>query len=84
MPTFAIDLPKQAVAHLQELVEDFNAQTGQALKLEEWLGLHLREMAIGKQLGADANTIKGDVDAEVNRRIAARRRELIDALDVAP
>lgn len=81
MPAFTIDLPRKAVAQLEELVEDFNAQTGQALRLEEWLPLHLKELAIGKQLGAEANTIKGGVDAEVNRRLAVRRRELLEGLD---
>jgi len=81
MPIFEIDLPAKAVAQLEDVVEGFNVQTGQDLKLAEWLSLHLKELAIGKQLGAEANTIKGDVDAEVNRRIATRRRELIGELD---
>jgi len=81
MTLLSIDLPQKAVAQLEELVEDFNAQTGQALKLEGWLSLHLRELAIGKQLGAESQAIKGGVDSEVNRRIGARRRELIEDLD---
>jgi len=83
MPKIEIVLPQKAVGQLQDVVDDFNAQTGQALTLEEWVALHLKETAIGKQLGAEAQTIKGDVDAEVHRRIAVRRRELLKALGEA-
>ncbi len=77
----SIDLSARTLAGLQDVVEDFNAQTGQVLKLEDWVALHLKEIAIAKQLGADSNTLKADVDNEVARRIAGRRRELLEALD---
>jgi hypothetical protein len=83
MPKLQIELSRAALDRLQLLADDFNAQTGQALSLEQWLVLHLSEMAIGKQLAAEMETIKRDVDTEVNRRIAARRRELLDALGQA-
>jgi hypothetical protein len=81
MPAINIDLSGKALASLQEVVEDFNAQTGQTLKLEDWITLHLKELAVAKQLAADSNTYKADVDQEVGRRVAARRRELLEGLD---
>ena len=81
MPIVTIELLDKALAGLQERVDDFNAQTGQALKVEEWITLHLKELAIAKQLGDESNVIKAGVDQEVGRRIAARRRELLEGLD---
>jgi hypothetical protein len=78
MPNITIDLPAKALKDLQLVVADFNAQTGQSLKLEDWVTLHLKEMAIAKQLADESEPIKRGVDREVDRRIAARRRELLD------
>jgi hypothetical protein len=81
MPIVTIDLTGKALAGLQDRTEDFNAQTGQVLKVEEWITLHLKELAIAKQLGDESTVIKADVDQEVGRRIATRRRELLEGLD---
>jgi hypothetical protein len=79
-----INLSDQALAALTTVADDFNASTGQTLTVADWVALHLREIAIGAQLRDEETTIKRDVDHEVARRIAARRRELLDALDKAP
>lgn len=79
-----IDLPQRAIDQLQKLVDDFNSQTDQSLTLEGWVVLRLREHAISSQLMSDVAAIKADVDAEVTRRIAARRRELLAEQNAAP
>lgn len=84
MPTISIDLPGKALTGLQDRVNDFNAQTGQALDLEEWITLHLKEIATARQQADGDALIKRDVDLEVARRSAALRRELLQALDDKP
>lgn len=76
-----VELSEGAKEALQVVVDDFNDDTGQALKLEEWAALRLTEAAIFKPLNAEVDIIRQGVDEEVKRRIAARRRELLDALD---
>lgn len=83
MTKIEIELSEGALAALQVVVDDFNDDTGQALKLAEWVLLRLKEAAIMKPLNAEVEIIRQGVDEEVKRSISARRRELMDALDAA-
>jgi hypothetical protein len=80
LTTFQIELSGPAVAGLQESVTDFNVATGQSLSLEDWIILSLTQKAIERDINMDVDRIKKEADAEVPRRIDARRRELIAAL----
>jgi len=80
MPKFEIDLTEAAVAGLQVSVDDFNVATGRSLTLEEWIILSLTSKAIEREILPSSERIKKEADAEVPRRIDARRRELIGAL----
>lgn len=80
MHKFELGLSAEAVAGLEVSVTDFNVQTGQSLTLEEWIVLSLTQKAIEREIIVDSDLIKKDADAEVPRRIDARRRGLIEAL----
>lgn len=80
MHTFQIELSDAAVAGLQVSVDDFNVATGRSLTLEDWIILSLTSKAIEGEILPDSDRIKKEADAEVPRRIDARRRELIEAL----
>ena len=80
MPRFQIDLSDAAVTRLQVGVDDFNVATGRSLTLEDWIVLSLTQKAIEREIMAESELIKKEVDAEVPRRIDARRREMIETL----
>ena len=81
MPDITITVPDKALPALQAIVDDFNAQTDHALTLTQWLTSHILAVAIGPQLSTEVDTIRKEHDAELPRRIDARRRELLAQLD---
>lgn len=80
MHKFQIELSDAAVLGLQVSVDNFNVQTGQSLTLEEWIILSLTQKAIEREIMADSEAIKKEMDADFPRRIDVRRRELLAAL----
>lgn len=75
-----LELTDKAAAKLQLVVDDFNAATGRDLTLEEWVLLYLEEKAIGEDMNADVEEHKKEVDADLPRWIAARRRQRLQEL----
>lgn len=80
MHRFEVRLSDEAVDGLEVSVTDFNVATGRSLTLEDWIVLSLTQKAIEREIVADSDLIKKAADAEIPRRIDARRRELIEAL----
>jgi len=80
MHRFEIVLSDAAVTRLQVGVDDFNVATGRSLTLEDWIVLSLTQKAIEREIIGESELIKKEADAEVPRRIDARRREMIEAL----
>lgn len=82
MPDITFTVPDKAISALQQLADDFNAQTAHSYTLTDWLTYHILGLAISAKLSADAEAIKKEQDADFPRRIEARRRELL--ADIAP
>lgn len=80
MARLEVELTDKTIAALEEVVEDFNAATGQTLDLAGWIVFTLEERAIGAELSGYAETAKREVDQEVVRKIGARRRQLMESL----
>jgi len=80
MHRFEIVLSDAAETCLLVGVNDFNVSTGRSLTLEDWIVLSLTQKAIEREIVAESELIKREADAEVPRRIDARRREMIEAL----
>lgn len=80
MPIIQLGLTDKAAAKVQLAVDDFNAATGRALTLDEWILLFVEEKAISAELQEDVEEHKKEVDADLPRWIAARRRERLDEI----
>jgi hypothetical protein len=81
MAQITIDIPDKALDLLKVQVDDFNAQTDHDLTLTQWLISHILAVAINPQLAAEIDIIRKEHDAELPRRIDARRRELLSSLE---
>ena len=84
MPKFTIDLPDKGVAALQALVAEYNGNTGGQLTVQDWLTLHVKELAISRQLAPTVDALRqqteADAQAALNAAITTARDELIAAL----
>ena len=71
MPRFTIDLTDKALARLQTIITETNEQTGQSLTVKQWIDLHLREVAIQRELSSTAQAVsQAAVAAERDRLLA--------------
>ncbi len=84
MPTFTIDLSAAAVTRLQAIVAAYNANNGLALTVAQWLLLHIKEVAIGQELGDSVDALRKQVEANanaaLNAAVTAERDRLIASL----
>jgi len=84
MPKFTIDLTDKAVAALQALVAEYNGNTGAQLTVQDWLSLHVKELAVSRQLAAVIEPLRQqterDAAAALSAAIGAARDELIAGL----
>lgn len=58
MPEFTITVTDTQLAKLQAVVVAHNANTGQTLTVQQWLDLHLQELAIADDLTAAVRTLQ--------------------------
>lgn len=84
MFTFTWTLSDNMETRLQRLVDRTNKTEVPPLTLEDWLALHIREMAVQEDLSAAIPGIQADhqaaAEAALAEAIAARRLELMDGL----
>jgi triphosphoribosyl-dephospho-CoA synthetase len=81
MLTLTLNLPDRAVPGLTRAVHAFNAETRQDLTLEEFLVLHLKEMAVSQEIGAAAKEVEKEAQEYLQTNAIRRRDELIADLD---
>lgn len=74
MPQFTIDLPEGAVARLKALVDRHNADQGSNLTLRDWIVLHLKEVAIARELAAAAEELRQQAERDAQRALEAALR----------
>ena len=82
MPTFTLALTDAAVARLQPLVARYNADFGVDLSLQDWITLHLQEIAIGPDLAAKLDQLRQQSEADLTAAVAAEKARLLS--DLAP
>ncbi len=80
MPKFTIDLTDGAVSRLQTLVARYNGDNGTDLTLTQWVVLHLREIAIGRELAAAAQDLEAQAQRDHEAAILAAKNRLLEAL----
>ena len=71
MPRFTIDLTAAAVQRLQALVTAHNQNTGQALTVQDWLTLLVKERAIADELAATADQLRRQAEADATAALEA-------------
>ncbi len=80
MPRFTIDLTDAAVTALQEVVARYNQDNGAALTVQQWLILHVKELAIAGPLSLRAQQLRDQTQRDLDAAVAAERQRLLDAL----
>ena len=78
MPTFTITITDLALAGLQAIVARYNADSGTALSVQDWLLLHLKELAIQDELLAAAQTFQRQAEQGAADAIRTERQRLLD------
>ena len=77
MPTFTLALTDPAVARLQPLVARYNADLGVDLSLQDWITLHLQEIAIGPELAAKLDQLRQQSEADLTAAVIAEKARLL-------
>jgi hypothetical protein len=80
MPRFTLDISEPALAGLQALVARYNADNGVALSVQDWLLLHLKELAVQDQLLESARTLREQADRDADAAFKAERQRLLDSV----
>ena len=80
MPRFTLDISDPALDGLQALVARYNADNGTALSVQDWLLLHLRELAIQDRLMAAAQSLREQADRDADAAFKAERQRLLDSV----
>ncbi len=84
MPKFTITVTNTQLAKLQAIVNTHNANTGQTLTVQQWLDLHLKELAIADDLTAAVRVLQEqqqrDAQATLDTAINTARDELLAQL----
>lgn len=84
MPSFTIEISDKTLTGLKKVVADYNANTGQALTVQAWLLLHIKEAAIAQQLATAAAAIveqhQRDAQATLEAAVTTARDELVASL----
>ena len=80
MPRFTLDISDAALAGLQALVARYNADNGTALTVQDWLLLHLKELAIQDRLLDAARALREQADNDADAAFKAERQRLLDSV----
>jgi hypothetical protein len=87
MPKFTIDLTQNAVDKLQAQVQRTNETNGTDLTTQQWIVLHLQELAIARDLSTAVQSLQQqqqeDADATLQAAIRAKRDQLLQELESA-
>lgn len=80
MPTFEVTISDAALVRLQAVVAHYNENTGQSLTVKQWALRHLKEIAVGQELGAAVQELEKQRDQAHNAAVNAKFEELLAAL----
>jgi hypothetical protein len=77
MPEIRITLSDAAVARLQVILAEYNVRNSTELDLRAWVTLHLRELAVRRELTQAGETIEQQSRADVAAALAAEKERLM-------
>jgi hypothetical protein len=77
MPDFRITLSDAAVARLQLILAEYNVRHGTDLDLPAWATLHLRELAVRRELTQAGESIEQQSRVDVAAALSAEKERLM-------
>lgn len=77
MPTYSLTLSDACVARLQEIVADYNNAEGTSLTVPQFIRLHLRELAIDRELSFATQQLAHQAQTDANAAILAAKENLL-------
>ena len=84
MPKFTYEPSPKALAGLQAEVDRYNGNNGASLTVQEWIALHLDEVAIMPELSAAIEGLRkqheADAQAALQAAVTAARDQLLASL----
>ena len=84
MPKFTITVTDKALAKLQAVVNTHNQNNGATLTVQQWLDLHVKDVAINQDLAAALQTIQQEqqqlAQAALDAAVSAERDRLLTEL----
>lgn len=80
MPNFTIDLPERLLPGLRAVVERHNANQGVAMTVQEWVELHVREIAVSDALAAEQQNLARQAERDLEEALKAVRERLIEGM----
>ncbi len=82
MARHTIDLSDECERRLAVIVAEYNSRNQTSLTLETWLQLHIREVAIGRDLAASVAALteqsQRQAEADLNAAAAAEKARLLE------
>jgi hypothetical protein len=80
MPRFTIDLTDKALAGLQAELSRYNGNAGTTLTVQQWIVLHLQEIAIAPELTTAIQQLREQGEADANAALEAAVKAARDQL----
>jgi len=80
MPKFTIDLTDKALAGLQAELSRYNGNAGTTLTVQQWIVLHLQEIAIAPELTTAIQQLREQGEADANAALEAAVKAARDQL----
>ncbi len=71
MPQFTLTLSDAALAKLKLLVDRYNQDQGATLSVQQWLALHLKEVAIAAELTAAVDALRRQAETDATAAFEA-------------
>jgi len=78
MARYTINLTDTTAAKLAAIVDTYNANSGTALTVTDWITLHLRELAIQSALMTYVEETRKTAEQQGLDAVAAERQRLLD------
>jgi hypothetical protein len=77
MPNLTIVISNEAANRLNLRVAEYNLANGTSINLTQWIALHLRELAMERDLLRAADDLRAQAERDVAERIIAERERLL-------
>ena len=77
MPNLTVIISQEAANRLNLRVAEYNVANGTTINLTQWIALHLRELAMERDLLRAAESLRAQAERDVAAAIVAERDRLM-------